>query len=166
MTQKQELLIRGSEIRERLNTISGLSGDAITDEVRAESDALGTEYRDVEFRLRAAVAAEETDPPVVERRTVEVDAEERERRALAARVGMAPFIAAASQGLAVSGEARELSDAYGAAGHTPLSLLGNVDRARPKTGPTRRHPTSSSWPSPSNWYPARSAWCPPARITL
>ena len=129
MTTKQELLIRGSEIRERLNAISGLSGDSITEEVRAESDALGTEYRDVEFRLRAAVAAEETDPPVVERRTVEVDAEERERRALATRVGMAPFIAAASQGLAVSGEARELSDAYGAAGHMPLSLLGNVDRA-------------------------------------
>ena len=45
MTQKQELLIRGSEIRERLNTISGLSGDAITGgapiwDVTAPPDAL------------------------------------------------------------------------------------------------------------------------------
>ena len=99
----------------------------MTDEVRTEETALQTEYRTVETQLRAAVAAEETETR--ESRPAEVDAEERERREMAGRVGTAPFIAAAAQGLAVSGEARELSDAYGAGGFMPLSLLGNIDRA-------------------------------------
>ena len=127
MTNLQRHTIRASEIRTRLNEIGGLDGDAVTEEVRAEETALQGEYRTVESQLRAAVAAEETETR--ESRPAEVDAEERERRELASRVGTAPFIAAAAQGLAVSGEARELSDAYGAGGFMPLSLLGNVDRA-------------------------------------
>ena len=40
MTNAQKHAMRCSEIRQRLNEISGLEGDAFTDEVRSESDRL------------------------------------------------------------------------------------------------------------------------------
>ena len=58
MTNAQKLALRRSEIRQRLNEISGLEGEALTDEIRAESDRLTKEYRDVETRWRAATVAE------------------------------------------------------------------------------------------------------------
>ena len=58
MTTAQTLALRCSEIRQRLNEITGLEGDAFTDEIRQESDKLGTEYRDVETKWRAAERSE------------------------------------------------------------------------------------------------------------
>ena len=78
MTESQRLTVRASEIRQRLNEIAGLEGDALTNEVGAESDKLGTEYRDVETRLRAAVIAESEGQP--ETRDTPEDAEIREGR--------------------------------------------------------------------------------------
>ena len=40
MTNAQKLEVRASEIRQRLNEISGLEGDKLTDEIRSESDTL------------------------------------------------------------------------------------------------------------------------------
>ena len=124
MTNTQRLTIRASEIRQRLNEISGLEGDALTDEVRAESDALTTEYRDTETRLRAAVAAEgdpSATPPVTE------DAELRERRELRARVTLSDYLAAAvAQGDAgrAGGAAAEYAAAAGCPGMVPLDMFG------------------------------------------
>ena len=59
MTISGKLAVRLSEIRQRLNTISGLEGDAFTEEIRSESDTLGVEYRDTETKWRAATVAEE-----------------------------------------------------------------------------------------------------------
>ena len=78
MTNSQRLTIRASEIRQRLNTISGLEGDALTDEVRAEETALQTEYRDTETKLRAAIAS---DPDPVETRHAELAGGPRASRA-------------------------------------------------------------------------------------
>ena len=61
MTNAQTHAMRCSEIRQRLNEISGMEGDAFTDEVRAESDTLSTEYRDVETKYRAALVSEGDD---------------------------------------------------------------------------------------------------------
>ena len=61
MTNAQTHALRCSEIRQRLNEISGMEGDAFTDEVRAESDTLSTEYRDVETKYRAALVSEGDD---------------------------------------------------------------------------------------------------------
>ena len=61
MTNAQKHAMRCSEIRQRLNEISGLEGDAFTDEVRSESDTLSTEYRDVETKYRAALVSEGDD---------------------------------------------------------------------------------------------------------
>ena len=58
MTNKQKIEIRISEVRQRLNAIAGLEGDAFTDEIRGEAGALQTEYNDLETRHRAAIVAE------------------------------------------------------------------------------------------------------------
>ena len=124
MTNTQKLTIRASEIRQRLNSIAGLDGDALTDEIRQESDTLGGEYRDVETKLRASVAAEGGTETRV---TAPVDAEERERRDLRAKVSLSDYIGAAvAHGDAgqVGGEAREYSAAEGCPGMVPITMLG------------------------------------------
>ena len=77
MTNAQKLTVRASEIRQRLNEISGLEGDALTDEVRAESTTLGNEFADVETKLRAAITADDG-----ERTVTAEDGEARELRQL------------------------------------------------------------------------------------
>ena len=127
----QKLTIKASEQRQRLNEISGLEGDALTDEIRAEAAALTDEYRDTETKLRAAVAADGDGSEV--RATVE-DSEQRERRELRGRVTLADYMGAAvtqgDAGAAV-GAAAEYSAAMGCAGLVPITMLGQTaeDRA-------------------------------------
>ena len=40
MTNLQKITLRLSEVRSRLNEISGIEGDALTEEVRNEAEAL------------------------------------------------------------------------------------------------------------------------------
>ena len=75
-------------MRERLNTIGQLEGDAYTDEIRTEETALQTEYGDLERRHRSAIVAE----PEGETREVAPDAEQRERVELRSRAGQATFL--------------------------------------------------------------------------
>ena len=56
MTALQRLQVRASQIRERLNELSGL--DDLTEEQRTELDTLTAEYSTVEAQTRAAVIAE------------------------------------------------------------------------------------------------------------
>ena len=58
MLDSQRLSIRLSEIRERLNEILVLEGDAYTDEVKAEEKTLQVEHRDAEQKYRSAVITE------------------------------------------------------------------------------------------------------------
>ena len=58
MTPRQKIEIRLSEVRQRLNEIAGLEGDAFTDEVRNEATALHVEFGDLETRHRSAIMAE------------------------------------------------------------------------------------------------------------
>ena len=60
MTNAQRIAVRLSEVRQRLNSISGLEGDTFTAEIRQESDALGKEYVDLESRHRSAIIGEGT----------------------------------------------------------------------------------------------------------
>ena len=53
MTNSQRLSVRLSEIRQRLNEVAGLEGDAFTDEIRQESDRLQVEFRDKEPSIGA-----------------------------------------------------------------------------------------------------------------
>ena len=58
MLDSQRMQLRISEIRSRLNEISGLEGEAFTEEVRQESDKLTQEFREAETKYRAAVVLE------------------------------------------------------------------------------------------------------------
>ena len=107
MTNSQKLTIRASEIRSRLNEISGLEGDALTDEVRAEEGKLTTEYRDTECKLRAAIASDE---PVIETRHADTN-EGRELRALIGRADCAAIYSAAIEHRATDGATARASAA-------------------------------------------------------
>ena len=94
MTESQRYTIRASEIRSRLNEINAIDGDAYTDEIRAESDRLTVEYRDVETKLRAAVVAE---GPTDDRTTPTdgaADPETRERLNLRGKLSLGGWLAA------------------------------------------------------------------------
>ena len=131
MTDSQRLQIRSSEIRQRLREIAALEGGELTDEIRQEAETLQTENRDVEVRLRAALASE-PDPNETRQARTET-AEDRERRELRARVTLADYIAAAvAQGDAGSagGAAAEYAAAEGCPGMVPITMLGETAEER------------------------------------
>ena len=121
MTASQRLALRASEIRERLNTIAGLEGDALTDEIRSESDGLQTEYRDTESRRRAAIVAEDGTPATEPGQVI--DAEMRERLELRSKARLTNFVVAAMRGRQVDGAEAELSDACEARGDIPVEMF-------------------------------------------
>ena len=118
MTTTQKLTIRASEMRSRLNAISGLEGDALTDEVRAEESRLQTEYRDTETKLRASIAS---DPETVETRHAD-SPEGRELRALIGTADAGAIYMAAMEHRATDGATRELQEHFGLASQVPLSM--------------------------------------------
>ena len=119
MTNAQKIALRLSEVRQRLNSISGLEGDAFTAEIRQESDALSKEYGDLESRHRAAIISEGTP----EIRTLTGDAEHRERVELRSKANLTNYLTAAAAGRLPSGAEAELAAAAGVGdGHIPLEL--------------------------------------------
>ena len=118
MTNAQKIRLRLSQVRARLNEISGLEGDAFTDEIRSEAASLQTEYADLETRHQAAIIAEGeavTTPAAP-------DAEQRERIALRGRASVGAYIVAAMRGRLVDGAEAELRDAAGIGDGIPLEL--------------------------------------------
>ena len=117
MTRVQTLTLRASEIRQRLNEISGLEGDAFTEEIRQESDRLTAEFREVETKLRAATIAEGADPPAD-------PGESRERADLVERANLGAIFAAAVEHRSTEGAERELQTELGLRpNQVPLDLL-------------------------------------------
>ena len=144
MTASQRLEVRASEIRQRLNEISGLEGDAFTDEIRTEADALQVEYRDVETKRRAAIVAEGVKETVKEG----PDAEERERLELRGKARVSDFVTAALTGRPVRGASAEYSEAAGTPGTMPLDLLDMPEVEGPEVravtpGPSNETVTST-----------------------
>ena len=126
MTNKQKIELRLSEVRTRLNEISGLEGDALTDEVRAESTTLQTEFSDLETRHRAAIVAE--PELTTEKRETTVDSEERERIELREKSTLGAYFSAAMKGQHVQGSEAELSEAYGCPGAVPMEMFRTEER--------------------------------------
>ena len=128
MTILQKLQLRLSEVRTRLNTISGLEGAAMTAEVSAESDTLQTEYKDLEVRHRAAIIAAPDENETI---TNTADTEQSERTEIRSRTGLADFLRAAAGGTAVSGAAAEFAAACNVPdmGHVPMALFGRTTPA-------------------------------------
>ena len=123
MTALQRLTLRASEIRQRLNEITGIEGEAFTDEIRQESDRLTTEFREVETKLRAATVAGDGDPPE-DLPAGSGDPEIRERAALVQRCDVGAIFAAAFERRATAGAEAELQSELSLnANQIPLELL-------------------------------------------
>ena len=141
MTNAQRLAVRLSEIRQRLNTIAGLEGDAFTDEIRQESDRLQTEFRDKETQYRSALIAEgETERRALE---TEPDAEMRERLELRGRASLGRYLAAALRGRQPDGAELELREAAGIGDGIPLELW---DTAPERQAEHRQNDASTAAP--------------------
>ena len=122
MTISQTLQLRASEIRTRLTEIAGLDGDALTDELRTESDALVSEYRNVETRTRAALVAEDEDRQAADLRLHPdaPDAETRAVRELQGRASFGRYLSGFSDGEQLSGAEKELAE------HRGITTSGSV----------------------------------------
>ena len=117
MTEGQRIRVRLSEVRTRLNEISGLSGADLTDEVKGEAAELHGEYSDLELRSRANIVGEgetTTEP--------EPDAELRERVELRGKASLGRYLKAALRGGLVQGAEAELMEAAGISDGIPLEL--------------------------------------------
>ena len=133
MTNVQKITLRLSQVRQRLNAISGLEGADLTDEIRAESTALQSEFADLETRHQAAIVAEgETETRANE---TELDSEARARLELRSTASLTAYIRAALSGRQVDGPEAELRDAAGIGNGIPLELW---DVAPAANGETRQ----------------------------
>ena len=111
MTNSQKLALRASEIRQRLNDIAGLEGDAYTSEIQTENDTLQSEYRSVEERSRAAIIAEADEAKAAEKLFTGTDGEGAELRSLSRRVRVGEYIRGAIAGSEVRGAESEFNQA-------------------------------------------------------
>ena len=111
MTNAQKLALRLSEIRQRLNEISGLETDAMTPEVRAETDGLTAEFQAKETQHRAALVSESDEARAAEGEFGAGDGEPAEVRALLDRVTIGDYLAPAAAGVGLAGAALELGAA-------------------------------------------------------
>ena len=109
MTNIQRLELRASEIRQRLNELSGIETGELTDEQRSEMDTLSTEYTDVERQKRAAILA--GDEPNETPEPEGGDAETREIDGLIQRSEIGAYLTSAASGVPVDGAERELRQA-------------------------------------------------------
>lgn len=138
MNALQRNQVRASEIRSRLNELSGM--DELEEEHRAEMDRLATEYTDVEAKIRAGTIAQDEADEALNDDT----GEGRELRALSERVELRNYAQAAHSMQPVQGAEAEYNQALGMTepGAFPLSLLADVEhRAKTDTDTTVRPQT-------------------------
>ena len=134
MTTAQRLALRLSEIRQKLNDLSGR--DDLSEDEAGELRTLSAEYPRLEERHRAALIAEATDEAEAEDEADPGDGEDRERAELRSRSRLSRYVGAALDGLPVTGAEAELSAAAGCPGAVPLELF-EVER-RTGTDPEKR----------------------------
>ena len=124
MTTTQKIALRLSEVRTRLNEVSGLEGDDFTPEIRSESEKLTKEYGDLETRHRAAIVSE-GEP--VETRQADTG-EGREMRELVSKAAISGIFDAALSGAQATGAEAELQTELKLGGNSvPLALLRRHD---------------------------------------
>ena len=143
MTNSQKLNLRLSEIRQRLNEITGLEGDDFTAEIRSESEKLQTEYRDTESRWRTAEIAESDEAE--KRKALEPDSEDRELRQLTKTASVGDILLATFEKRQTEGAPAELQKHYGLGSHqVPLEMLRLIGESR--SGPQPRSRRASATP--------------------
>ena len=116
-----------------MNAIAGLEGDDLTEEIRAESETLQTEYADLETRNRAAIVAADDDDP--QRRAAEFgeDGESAEVRSLLIgprRASVATIFASALEHRNTDGPEAEIQAHFKIGpNQIPLAMLRTEQRA-------------------------------------
>ena len=128
MTNAQKIRIRLSQVKQRLNEISELEGEALTEEIRAEAGPLHTEYDDLELRYQAAIVAEGEEE--TRANGGELDAEARERLELRSQASLTAYLRAALSGRQVDGREAELREAAGIGDGIPLELWDTPTETR------------------------------------
>ena len=127
MTALQKILLRLSEVRSRLNDIAGLEGEAFTDDIRAEAQALKAEYSDLETRQQAAIIAESAAPKPQDDTT----GEGAEVLGLICRARLGEYMAAVADGRDVPADSpeAELRAAYNVTGanNAPIAALVPIE---------------------------------------
>lgn len=127
MTNSQKHALRLSELRERLNEIGGLEGDAYSDEIRAEETKLQTEHRDTERRYRSALLAEDAET----RQAAAEFGDDAKLRELEARASLGGIFDAVVNGRSPDGAEKELQDHHGIGeNQVPLSLIAPPPETR------------------------------------
>ena len=119
MTNAQRLALRLSEIRQKLNDLSGK--DELTEAEEKEMRTLSAEYPKLEERHRAALISDSTEEAAA--LDEDGDGEDRERAELRSRCKVGRYVSAALDGLPVQGAEAELSAAAGCPGSVPLELF-------------------------------------------
>ena len=116
MKNAVKIAVRLSEVRERLNELSGT--EDLTPELRAEIDTLSNEYKDLESRGRAAALAQESQ-------VTNPEPEAPEKRELVDRASLGEiFAAAVEQRSHRRRHPKELQDELGLmADSIPLELI-------------------------------------------
>ena len=132
MLNSQRLAVRSSELREKLNTLSGL--DTLNDEQRAELDTTTKEFKDTELQYRAALLSEGEEEQRA--KESEPDAEHRERLALRSKASVTDYILSAIQGTALTGAAAEYRAAEGIADGIPMELFDTAETEQRADAPT------------------------------
>ena len=112
MTNRQKLEIERSTKVQRLNALLDLEGAALTDELRAEMDAITTRMPGLEVEMRGAITAEAAEE--AEARGMfgnNGDGEAAEVRQLLDRTTLTDYCGPASAGIGIEGRAAELNAA-------------------------------------------------------
>ena len=129
MTTLQKLMLRLSEIRSKLNELSGQ--DSPTAEQLTEMESLGKEFQDKETQYRAAVIAEGEK---AEGREFQENGEGAEIRAIKSRSSIIRYLDAASKGAGLAGPEAELNDALeiraGGGVRIPWTMLLSEEEVR------------------------------------
>ena len=128
MTRAQEIQVRMSEKRQKLNELLGV--ETRSTEQQAELERLRAEIQKLEPELREALAAE----PDPETRSVTGDPE---TRGLMSRVSLARMVHGAIEQRSVDGAERELQQEFSLAGNeVPIELLRVPETRAVTTAPT------------------------------
>ena len=112
MTSRQKIQLRMSEVRDRLNEIGNLEGDAYSDEIKSEERTLQNEYKELGTRERSAIIAEgEEEQRALGQFRDTQDGESAEIRGLMQRVSIGDYLSPAAAGTGLSGVSAELAAA-------------------------------------------------------
>ena len=156
MKDSQRLQLRASEIRTRLAEIASTADDAMTDEIRSESDRLTVEYRDTETKHRAALVAEADELRAAETANGgdSPDAETRAFLELRGRTALGRYLTAFANQEQLTGAEKELAE------HRGLTTAGNVlpwDALLPPPAPPTELRADAVSPAPASGNPVNQA---------